>query len=269
MLPTFGLGFKIPIKLLMIQMLLLLLLFSLAPEHCVFGQDDEEEEYSGYCNLHVNYFTEDGSWTNHVGATPYIDASDAPTNYVYNSLQTDTWDKIHWFGFEWNASISEISNVTLSVRGARVYTWGQGLFVPRINSYGVDWNLTQHSWDSSTFSYHNWTGIESYLDTAYKLQTSLLMLQHNISSNGGLAIDHAYYIVGYTYIPPSPPFSVVDQYTWLGIGLGGIALMVWSPAWVAWKIKKKGIDVDTIERIGFALVIFVMGFGLFISWLYH
>lgn len=69
--------------------------------------------------------------------------------------------------------------------------------------------------------------------------------------------------------PPEPPFSVVGQYTWLGIFMGGIVLMVWSPAWVAWKIKKKGIDPDTLERMGYALLLWLVGFGLFISWLYH
>lgn len=62
--------------------------------------------------------------------------------------------------------------------------------------------------------------------------------------------------------------SWVDQYTVLGIGLGGLILMVASPTWVALKIKKTGITADSIERIGYAILLFLIGFGLLIIWLW-
>jgi hypothetical protein len=63
-------------------------------------------------------------------------------------------------------------------------------------------------------------------------------------------------------------WSLIGMYTTLGIGLSGVFLMCFAPSWVAWKIKKKGVDTDTIERFGYALLLFLVGFGLFIMWLW-
>jgi len=62
--------------------------------------------------------------------------------------------------------------------------------------------------------------------------------------------------------------SYVDKYTVLCMGLGGIFLMVFSPTWFAWKVRKSGADVETVERFGYCMLLFVIGFGLFITWLY-
>ena len=62
--------------------------------------------------------------------------------------------------------------------------------------------------------------------------------------------------------------SYVDMYTTTAIGLGGIFLMVFSPTWVAWKIRKSGADVSTVERIGYGMLLFCVGFGLFVMWLW-
>lgn len=63
-------------------------------------------------------------------------------------------------------------------------------------------------------------------------------------------------------------WSLIGMYTTLGIGLSGVFLMCFAPSWVAWKIKKKGVDVDTVERFGYALLLFLVGFGLFVMWLW-
>jgi len=60
--------------------------------------------------------------------------------------------------------------------------------------------------------------------------------------------------------------SVIDDYTMLGIGLGGLVMMIFAPSWVALKIKKSGMDADSIERIGYGMLIFVFGFGMFLIW---
>ncbi len=65
------------------------------------------------------------------------------------------------------------------------------------------------------------------------------------------------------------PDSYIDRYTLLGMGLIGIAMMVVSPSWVAYKIKNDGIDEDTVERFAYAFLIFLVGFGLMIVWLWH
>ena len=60
--------------------------------------------------------------------------------------------------------------------------------------------------------------------------------------------------------------SWIDDYTMLGIGLGGLVMMIFAPSWVALKIKKSGMDADSIERIGYGMLIFVFGFGMFLIW---
>lgn len=62
--------------------------------------------------------------------------------------------------------------------------------------------------------------------------------------------------------------SWIDKYTILGMGLGGLILMVFVPTWVALMIKKKGITPDSIERFGYAMLLFFVGFGLVVIWLW-
>jgi len=50
--------------------------------------------------------------------------------------------------------------------------------------------------------------------------------------------------------------------------LAALFLMVWSPAWFAWKIKKQGVTVESIERLGYAMLLFIVGFGLLIMCIY-
>lgn len=61
--------------------------------------------------------------------------------------------------------------------------------------------------------------------------------------------------------------SYVDKYTVLAMGLGGIFLMIFSPTWVAWKARKEGASVGTVERFGYGMLLFIIGFGLVITWL--
>ena len=62
--------------------------------------------------------------------------------------------------------------------------------------------------------------------------------------------------------------SYVDDYTTLAIGFGGIFLMIFSPTWVAWKARKEGASTGTIERFGYGMLLFIVGFGLLIIWLW-
>ena len=66
-------------------------------------------------------------------------------------------------------------------------------------------------------------------------------------------------------IPPEP---FVDRYTMVGIGLAGLILMAWCPTWIALKFRKKGLEVETIETMGYAMLLFFVGFGFFIIWIY-
>ena len=62
--------------------------------------------------------------------------------------------------------------------------------------------------------------------------------------------------------------SYTDEYTVLAFGLVGIGMMVFSPAWTIRKVLNEGVDVDSVEGIGYAVLIFIIGLGLFITFLY-
>lgn len=62
--------------------------------------------------------------------------------------------------------------------------------------------------------------------------------------------------------------SYADKYTVLGIGIAGLALMICSPTWVALEFRRKGFDADSMEKLGYGLLLFVVGWGLLITWLW-
>lgn len=51
-------------------------------------------------------------------------------------------------------------------------------------------------------------------------------------------------------------------------GLGGIFLMVFAPVYAILAIRKNPFHEDTMERIGICLILFAIGFGLVITWLW-
>jgi len=62
--------------------------------------------------------------------------------------------------------------------------------------------------------------------------------------------------------------SWTGKYTMLALGFGGLILMVASPTWVAYEIRKKGLDADSIERGAYGMLLFCVGFGLMVMWLW-
>jgi len=62
--------------------------------------------------------------------------------------------------------------------------------------------------------------------------------------------------------------SWIGKYTMIALGFSGIGLMVFSPTWVAFMIRKKGLDADSFERMMYAMLIFCVGFGLLVMWLW-
>ncbi len=69
------------------------------------------------------------------------------------------------------------------------------------------------------------------------------------------------------YVPPPMP-DLVSMYIWLGFLIIGVLLMFYAVFWVAWGIKKKGVTPDTIERGGYGMLIWIVGFGMTIMFLY-
>ena len=200
-----------------------------------------------------------------VGAYPWLDVDDNETAYIFCDVITDLDHK--YFTFADVENVTRIDSVVfwfkywdqLGYQALRVmfwtYTLGEGDW-----GEGTNFSIEKLKWKFKS------KDMTQLANTTYEIN-GLRVWFDGLDSNMMRKITYAYLnVTGMIHVPL---VSYVDLYTWLGIGLAGLALMVWSPAWVAWKIKKKGMDVDTVERIGFALVIFVMGFGLFISWLYH
>lgn len=65
-----------------------------------------------------------------------------------------------------------------------------------------------------------------------------------------------------------PQFSYLN-YTTLFMGIGGVIMMIFSPMWLIKKVKDEGfLEVETIERFGYCFLIFLIGFGLVIMWLW-
>lgn len=61
--------------------------------------------------------------------------------------------------------------------------------------------------------------------------------------------------------------SWLDLYFMFGVGMSGLFLMVFAPSWVAYGFRKNAFDPNKIERVGYAILLFCIGFGLFLSWL--
>jgi hypothetical protein len=71
-------------------------------------------------------------------------------------------------------------------------------------------------------------------------------------------------IIQWQFYPP----DFLGDYFLLGEGLVGVGLMIFSPAWVTWEIKKHGVTQEAIERFGYAMLLFIVGFGLVIMYLW-
>ena len=62
--------------------------------------------------------------------------------------------------------------------------------------------------------------------------------------------------------------SWIDKYTMLGIGVGGVILTVVPPIWGALTIRKKGINANSIETLGYVFLSCLIGICLVIMWLW-
>jgi len=62
--------------------------------------------------------------------------------------------------------------------------------------------------------------------------------------------------------------SWIGKYTMFALGLSGLILMVASPSWVAYQLRKGGIKPEDFERTMYGLLLFCVGFGLLVMWLW-
>ena len=54
----------------------------------------------------------------------------------------------------------------------------------------------------------------------------------------------------------------------LGVGITGIIMMIAGPTMFARTFIKHGLDPDTVEWLGYAMLMIVMGFGFLVVWLW-
>ena len=64
------------------------------------------------------------------------------------------------------------------------------------------------------------------------------------------------------------PWSMIDNYFMLGVGLTGIIMLIAGPTWAARTFIKHGLDPDTMEHIGYAMLFMILGFGFLVVWLW-
>jgi len=64
------------------------------------------------------------------------------------------------------------------------------------------------------------------------------------------------------------PWSMIDNYFMLGVGLTGILFMIAGPTWVAREFVKHGLTTEAIEKAGYAMLFLIMGFGFMVIWLW-
>lgn len=104
-------------------------------------------------------------------------------------------------------------------------------------------------YDEITFCYYR--NITSAINNIMHFEASSLELldlfNGNGNGNGGLV--------------------VFTDYSLFAFGLAGICMMVFAPCWVA-KQFNRGMTEDLIERLGYAMLIFVVGLGMVIAWLW-
>jgi len=67
---------------------------------------------------------------------------------------------------------------------------------------------------------------------------------------------------------PYVPFSMIDSYFMLGVGLTGIILMIAGPTIFARTFIKHGLDDHSIMWLGYAMLFVILGFGFTVVWLW-
>lgn len=118
-----------------------------------------------------------------------------------------------------------------------------------VEFYNGTYDLTAYL---TRFSFNNWTATANIYIHNNTAQTTII----EIFGDSTLTLN----------LDNKP--DLTNLYTWIVLLLAALFLIVWSPSWFAWGIKKKGVTVETIERLGYAMLLFLVGFGLLVMWLY-
>ena len=260
MLARFGLGFKIPIKPLIIQALVALLFVYLTmPIPNVQAPIVEGSEI-----LPVDGFVSELEEWYEVGAYPWLDVDDNETAYIFCDVITDLDHK--YFTFQNVENVTRIDSVVfwfkywddLGYQALRVLFWyytdGEGGW-----GEGTNFSIKSSTW---VFKSKDMT---NRANTTYGINNMRVWFD-SLQTDSLRNVTYAYLNVTGLLRTPLP--SYVDIYFGLGLFLAGVIMMIFAPSWVAWKVKKSGVTPDTVERLGYAMLIFIVGFGLFLSFIY-
>jgi len=164
--------------------------------------------------------------------------------------------------------------------GSERFTYGASPTVFSMNTWYAFWFDHNNTAGTSKF-YYSTDAISWTLEYSYATVEAITPTSWRIDHQENAHVLHGFidYLVvtdeaGSMYPPPPPPPYVppqdfVGDYFGTGIFIGGIFMMIYAPTWVAWGIKKKGVTPDTVERLGYAMLIFIVGLGLFFSYIYR
>ena len=307
MLARFGLGFKIPMKPLIIQILIACLLLFLIVEvkGLTYPEDvpfyDSLENITSW-NINANFtvtlnsqFVQHGNYSLNFTSMVSKGVND---HHDFCNLTVPNHSKPNntWFGFWFycNKTMQEMS--TISMYDTNDYYIGIGFWdyqyemrghAPTYGAWGgEDFDLNLNTWywfeleetsDGDYYLYVNGTEKDSHIITdGLGTYTKMGVRAWDGRTFGKSIILDFVRIANQQEFPPSypppppppPPLNYVDEYFGLGLFIGGIIMMIYAPSWVAWKVKKSGVTPDTVERLGYAMLIFLVGFGLFLSFIY-
>jgi hypothetical protein len=63
--------------------------------------------------------------------------------------------------------------------------------------------------------------------------------------------------------------SYIDKYTMLGIGLFGVGLIFFACIWATLGFRKWGFDIESVSRLDIAFIVFLIGMGFILVWLWR
>lgn len=224
------------------------------------------------------YFTSWGlAYTEDYGCIVYADHSTENEAYAF-IFDFETMTKSdEYLAFNFTSS-----NLAISC-GASVHN--EEFFVSAIDAFDndvtdKDYYITEYQ-ATGYNGYFNYTGAVKVLDdytndwqytglgsSMYKyadLSNGTILL---LSENNDYAVITTVLLEGFVAGAGEYTVSWFGLYGWFFIGCAGVAMMVIAPSWLALKIRGGISDApEILERAMYALLVFVIGFGLVMAWL--
>ena len=106
--------------------------------------------------------------------------------------------------------------------------------------------------------------ISTIADRGFSVQASGLTLTQNNGNYSAVITSGPRVTISWRYLP----WSAIDNYFMLGVGITGIVMLIAGPTWFARTFIKHGLDTETVEHLGYAMLFIIMGFGFMVVWLW-